>query len=214
MSKEILAEATKTGLTLAGMPWVGAAVDGVSVIASVIRKRYPDATDQLLKAVQKEIEEAVLLRLPQLESRVKTLEEKLNESPKSVDVIKILDGFTQSYTQAEARKRDYVLNALINAFDPEIYEQSLTERLFAIMKDLDYGDLHYLIMLNKGGIKSEQPWKTPWKMDAYHASRLEKALLIFRIHKQETIDDEDVAVVTELGKRMNALIRNAETETT
>jgi hypothetical protein len=142
-----------------------------------------------------------------LKERVRKLEEAIQEKVNAASVAMILESFTQSYTQAEGKKRRVVLNALVNAFDPELYEKSMTALLFATMDQLTYGDLEYLKSM-EGRSAPRQPWKQPGSLNAFHASRLAESKLVFRERINQPYEDEDVAHVSELGQWMIRLVRD------
>lgn len=203
------------------------------IVRNVARTRW-SADKRLADAVAREIEDEVLSAAPELKRRISQLEAD-GKRPSRATVAMVFEAFAKSRVQAEGNKRKLLLNALRNAFDPELYEASMTNTLFGIIDALDYGDLAYLLRLADAvaasGIKDQRgvrivgsapigydvptPWRDISNLDPYHATRLlTHGLLHRRRNRPDQPGDgvDDAAVVTGLGFRMTALIRDPESE--
>jgi hypothetical protein len=74
-----------------------------------------------------------------------------------------------------AKKRELLMAALCNSFDPEVYEQGLTRVLFGLMAALDYGELWMLRekMPADGVELFHDPERGPGWLDASGAQHLQ-----------------------------------------
>jgi hypothetical protein len=81
----------------------------------------------------------------------------------------------------------------------------MTERLFAIMNRLNYGDLYELEKISKktGAL---QPWKNPGSLTTHHVTLLLQEGLLWREETAAPMVDH-VVNVTELGRWMLRLVR-------
>lgn len=114
--------------------------------------------------------------------------------------------------ERQGQKRKLLLNALVNAYSPELYQKSMTTRLLAIMDNLTYGDLHYLMSLKGGPDDAPTPWRYVDDLQAYHATQLVKHELVHRRRAHTEIEvGDDAAILTGLGKWMIKLIQDPKT---
>lgn len=64
------------------------------------------------------------------------------------DVRAIVDAYVAAWTaQPDARVRDLIENAAVNAFDPKRYEEGLARRIHLLLAELDYGDVSLLLRI-------------------------------------------------------------------
>lgn len=202
----------EAGAALAGInhPVLAAVMSGIKLTKGAVRQVWPNADDRLADALVEEIHEAVLTVVPQINKRVKQIEEKLGDTPSPTQAAIIWTSFVRGFSEAEGRKRKLLLNALVNAFDPVLYEQSMTIRLLATMDALGYADLSYLVGMGKAA----QPWQAPDELAAYHATQLLEHGLLYRNRALQDKSQEmrqDIAIVSGLGKWMIKLIQDPET---
>lgn len=197
---------------LAGIshPVLAAVMSGTKLTLGAIQQVWPNADDRLAAAMLEETYDAVLTVVPEINKRIKEIEEKLGDTPSPTQAALLWTTFVRGFAEAEGRKRKLLLHALVNAFDPELYDQSMTTRLLATMDALGYADLSYLMGMGN----AQQPWKATGELAAYHATQLLEHGLIYRNRTQQDKSrdmPQDIAQVTGLGKWIIRLIRDPKT---
>jgi AcrR family transcriptional regulator len=204
--EELLDAATLTA-NVVGATSIATALEGAGIVLRVVNKHFPNGTGRFNAAVEQEVRDAVFTVVPDLEKRIVALESNLGTKPSIGATSAILEGFAEAYVKAEDAKREILLNALRNAFDPDLYKKGMTVRLFELMDHLDYPDLSQLVVWqNADGLT---PWRDASSPDAYHATRLVDAGLLDRRPLGPRSEPHDaIARVTFLGRLMNDLIRS------
>lgn len=212
MSKTDLAlEAGATFASLIGCEPIAQVMTATKLTKGAIRQAFPNADDHVAEFIKAEIEAAVFTTLPEINKRVKQIEEQLRDTPSPTQAALIWTAFVEGFAHAEGQKRKLLLNALVNAFDAELYEQSMSARLLRMLDDLDYPDLAFLIELAaKRG--TPNPWRQYEDLAYYHATQLVTHGLAHRHRTQGGVEStDDLAVVSGLGQWMVKLIRNPNT---
>ncbi len=70
------------------------------------------------------------------------------ERPTATDVVNLLGQLRKVFEKTDNHgKRRHLRAALINAFNPELYQQGLTKRLLSTLERLEYGDVRALLHL-------------------------------------------------------------------
>jgi hypothetical protein len=103
-------------------------------------------------------------RLAKLTWIIEEFEARLGEhGAVSSDLAALLEAsFKVWKATADAKKRKLLGNALLNVFDPRMYEEGLSLRLLDILSGLTYGDVHTLSLADENerysrDIKSKPP---------------------------------------------------------
>jgi hypothetical protein len=208
----------KRGLGEAGSDLAGDLVrDGLGMIPvvgpfvgsleRVVRRLFPSGDDSYIKAVSSEIEDAILSDLPRLNARVEALEEE--QRPKRSSALVILERHVRSYTSTTDPRKQRLINAALSGqFQPHLQQAGVVDRLWALLDELDYGDLHFLMdvyrRVQTAG-EAVRPWQTQNEMPRYHAERTANVGLLVR-NPVGTAESNTPAILTYLGKQMVELI--------
>jgi hypothetical protein len=151
-----------------------ATVFGFETNASVVQKATALAHENFVFEVLMKLEGASARhkgRLDTFEQRLAKLtwiieefEARLGEhGAVSSDLAALLEAsFKVWKATADAKKRKLLGNALLNVFDPRMYEEGLSLRLLDILSGLTYGDVHTLSLADENerysrDIKSKPP---------------------------------------------------------
>lgn len=192
-------------------PALAAVFKGAKLSLGVIRQTFPNADDGLTEFIDREVQETVFTVVPALLRKYRDLETKLNDKPSVTQVALIYKAFVHGFCKADGKKRTLLLNALVNAFDSDLYQKSMTARLLAMIDDLDYPDLQFLMGTDSKPTKQATPWGDPKGMDCYHANRLAAVGLMSRERGVPDRADLDSAYVSGVGAMMVKLIRDPAT---
>ncbi len=142
--------------TFGAGPVTRALVGSIPIVGSATIElfgRYiQDGEEKSLAAIHRSQHAWMTDLLPEIEDRLRTLEERLAESaPTAADVFAFVEAVGRvSRKTADSEKRRLLRAAVVNAFDPEMYEQGLTLRLLSILEELEYGDVAFLRQLDEG----------------------------------------------------------------
>lgn len=211
MSKTDLALDAASIVASVSHPVLAAVLSGGKLSLGIIRQLFPNADDDMAAFINEEIMQGVFTRLPLLERNFEEIKAKLGDEPSATQVAIVYKAFVHAFGKADGKKRAMLLDALVNAFDPELYEQSMTARLLALLDDLDYPDLQYLMKIGKTPDAQVSPWTDYKSMDGYHATRLVEAGLVARQPLSPNQREKDIAHVAGPGRLMIKLIQNPET---
>ena len=154
-----------------------------------------------------------------MQDQLKQLMEALPEPdrPRPADFVAFIEAADRvSRKTADSKKRRLLRNALVNAWNPELYEDGLSLRLLSLLEALEYGDICVLREMEMKPLQisweeSVYTWET-WKLtlQAHHVDELVKAGLADRNRRQAEQRNNVIlprVKITALGTRMLRLLR-------
>lgn len=188
----------------------GSPLDALGDAKQLLRAIFGDNTESLMAAVNAITEDAALRRLPELERAVEELQAGTSgEAPARSYLIVVTEAFKRSWWKATDRRRQRLAeNGLINAFQPELYEEGMARRLFLNLDELDFGDVVLLEEVNGGG--AVLPWRHIASLKAWHADRLLAAGLIAELGDRRDPRENHRVIITELGIRLLRFVAERE----
>ena len=167
----------------AAVPGVDALVDLLGVGLGAIGGT---GTERLRAAVQAEIEDAVLRRLPEVEKQVAALQRE-GVPINATDFARLVQCYARAWRDsADPRKRKLLEDAFVRSFDKELYESGLLNVLWERLETLGYGDLRLLgeLVEAKGGAAAVDEVRKRWgvgvpsKLGTFHGENLARAGLV------------------------------------
>ena len=155
--------------------------------------------------------------LSRVERKLDELREALppDQHPSAEDVAATLRSIEEvSRKTADAKKRRLLRNALVNAFDPDLYKQGLTRRLLRILEDLEYGEVALLARIPKDPWtqvhvlleKADRAVATASTLNGHHLQTLIAKGLVMEIHNGELVS------AAAFGEALLDLVREPEPE--
>lgn len=162
-------------------------------------------------------------QIPNMQKKLDVLIAQLpeEERPEPADVAATIHASIEaSQKTADAKKRQLLKNALVNAFDIQQYRAGLTLRLFTILRDVEYGDVKLLRYIKNKKEKADVSalFRSFGGLVIHHIEVLEKLRLItlWGHQRGDNLDRNSggYAVVSELGSRfLNFVAEPDSTET-
>lgn len=137
--------------------------------------------------------------------------------PKATDVAVVLEEGRKIYlSTSDDGKRRLLHNALVNAFDPDVYEAGMIRRLLHVLDELEYGDVVLLRSIyerlktgSETDVATAKCW--PGSDNHHHLTVLVSAGLVLTVGKRlentETLQDNNKIRVSALGERLVMLLR-------
>lgn len=146
--------------------------------------------------------------VPRFEASWKAWDDRReSERPSPADVAATFREFHDVYARTtDRKKRELLANAIVNAFDPELYEQAITQELIALFDSLTYADVAALrdVTLSK---KAIQVAGTGTLLEHHIRKLTNMGLLAIAVsnEKPQTAADWNG---TDLGRRLIQLLRD------
>lgn len=123
----------------------GASKKGAAALARLLAESK--TRRELAEAVGCEVEEHLKLVAPIVEQNAERLLEDPDVRRKDLasNTAAILVGWERAYrATGDAKKRRVIMAALGNAFQPKLFKEGLTLRLFGMLEQLDYPEIRFL----------------------------------------------------------------------
>lgn len=165
-------------------------------------------TERLIEAERAERRAAISRRADELQANIAKLVRDgvpVNLS----DFIRVTEHASKAWSQAaDAKKRSLIEDALVNSFDPELYESGLLNTLWGCIDRLSYGDLVLLRAFvdarpdDLPSLRKESGLTNQESLGAFHASALMREGLAWNALGHPPAG---ALTPTDLGRRLRAL---------
>lgn len=135
------------------------------------------------------------------------------QQPEAADIAAHLEAAMKVSTKTGSyKKRKLLKNALINSFDPKLYEEGMSIRLFSILEKVEYGEVEMLESYappfegRKIGIGTPKS-----SIDLYHIKNLRDLNLLYS-NNERIADGTTWVAITDLGNKFLEFIKDVDEE--